>query len=97
MAVKACKNFRSIWTLNRKQTGLFGNIMHFCIVLIVMRKPIPIFFNIRSIDNKHVNLILFNAIDQQIVNNSSIIVCKTTVLGLALSLISTHHLLLLSG
>ena len=68
-------NFR-FRALNGKQADVVRDVLHFSTLGIVLRYPVPIFVNVRSIYNQHVSFFI-NAIHQQIINNSAIFIRET--------------------
>ena len=73
------QHIRSQRTLNSKERCLVGDVVHLHIPFVLLPDPVPILFDVRSIYDEHIRL-LIDPIHEQVVDNSSPIIREATVL-----------------
>src|SRR5215213_11877877 len=57
--------------------------MHLNILIIEFGDPVPVFFNVGGVYNYHVHVVLFNAINKQVIYNAALRIGQAAVLRFA--------------
>ena len=77
---KRLQNLCCIGALYGKQTGFIRYVMHLHSLIVKLLNPVPVFFNIACIYYKHISFVFFQAIHDQVINNTAIIIWQATIL-----------------
>ena len=76
-----------IGALDGQEAGPGGNIVQFGAPGIVAGYPVKVLFHIGGIDDQHIGLVCFEAIDDQVVHNAAGLVGEGAVLGSGILLV----------
>jgi len=72
-----------LWPLYGEQAGLVGDVVHVDAGVVVSQDPFPVFGDVGGIDHEHVGFVLFQAVDEEVVDDAAVLVGEAAVLGLA--------------